>query len=198
MLCDYGCGNEARFYSKWNKKHRCSQWPASCPAMKLKNSESQIGKHQVLVGTFTGKTHSEETKQKISNKMKGNRHATHRGDKQSFYKDIRMDSRWEVGVAAYFDAAGVEWKYGERGFKLSDGRYYYPDFFIYEQGNFLKLIEVKGYFREANRLKMDMFLREYPSVIIELWERPKLRELGIIDSSGYIVNGDAAKLESGG
>jgi hypothetical protein len=112
--------------------------------------------------------------------MKGNRNANHRGDRQSYYKDIRMDSSWEVKTAKYFDEQSIEWKYSERGYKLSDGRYYYPDFFIYENNQFVKLIEVKGYFREANKLKFEMFLKEYPDVNIELWMKQQLKDRKII------------------
>lgn len=139
-----------------------------------------------LPGTFTGKTHTEETKSSISASMNGNRNANHRGDRQSFYKDIRMDSRWEVGTARYLDKISVVWKYNEFGYKLSDGRYYYPDFFIYENDILVKVIEVKGYFREKNKQKYEQFLCEYPDVPIELWQKDKLIELEIINKSGYI------------
>jgi hypothetical protein len=132
-------------------------------------------------GTFNGKKHDADTITKISNSMKGNRNANHRGDRQSYYKDIRMDSSWEVKTAEYFDKNGIIWKYSERGFKLSDGRVYYPDFFIYENSQFTNLVEVKGYFREANRLKFEMFLREYPEVKIELWQKQELKDRKILE-----------------
>jgi hypothetical protein len=184
MLCSYGCGNEAYFYSKWNKTYRCTIWPSSCPAVRKKTSHPSWCKG--LTGTFTGKTHTQETKDSISSSMKGNRNANHRGDRQSFYKNIRMDSKWEVGTAKYLDSISVDWKYNEHGYKLSDGRYYYPDFFIYENNLLVKIIEVKGYFRENNRQKFDMFLTEYPTVPIELWQRNKLTDLKIINASGYL------------
>jgi hypothetical protein len=132
----------------------------------------------IRVSGFT--QHTAETKKLISERMKGNRNANHRGDRQSYYKDIRMDSSWEVKTAKYFDEQSIEWKYSERGYKLSDGRYYYPDFFIYENNQFVKLIEVKGYFREANKLKFEMFLKEYPDVNIELWMKQQLKDRKII------------------
>ena len=135
-------------------------------------------------GTCTG--HSDVTKRKIAASMNGNRNANHRGDRQACYNGIRMDSNWEVGTARWFDENNIKWKYNERGYKLSNGRYYYPDFFIYESDNFTKLIEVKGYFREANRLKFEMFLREYPDINIELWLQEKLKALNILDNSGYL------------
>lgn len=185
MLCSYGCGNESHFYSKWNKTYRCTEWPASCPAVRKKTTHPSWAKG--LPGTFTGKTHKQETKDSISSSMKGNKNANHRGDRQSYYNDTRMDSKWEVGTARYLDSIGVIWEYNDRGYILSDGRYYYPDFFVYENDLLIRVIEVKGYFREGNRQKFDMFLKEYPTVPIELWQRDKLTELKIIDASGYLI-----------
>ena len=185
MLCDYGCGNEANFYSKWNKKHRCCEFHQQCPEVRRKASEKSSW-NKGLPSTFKDKHHSEESKKKIAQAKMGNMNATHRGDRQSYYGETRMDSRWEVGTAQYLDKMNICWKYSERGYKLSDGRYYYPDFFIYEDGNLVKLVEVKGYFRESNKLKFEVFLRDYPNINIEIWDKFKLRELGIIDTSGYV------------
>ena len=138
-------------------------------------------------GMFSGRRHTEETIKKIAKAKMGNKNATHRGDRQSFYKDVRMDSRWETGVARYLDSISIIWKYSEKGYKLSDGRYYYPDFFIYKDGILEKLIEVKGYFRENNRKKFDLFLQDYPNIVIELWDKEKLQNLSIIDKSGYVI-----------
>ncbi len=112
--------------------------------------------------------------------MKGNRNANHRGDRQSYYKGIRMDSSWEVKVASYLDSKSITWVYNEKSFVLSDGRHYYPDFFVYQDGEFEKLIEVKGYFREQNRLKFELFQKEYPYVIVELWDKSVMKSLKLI------------------
>ncbi len=155
-----------------------------------KETDKRVANHAAtLKGRKVGgvKSHSEETKKRISAAMKGNTNAHHRGDRQSYYGNIRMDSRWEVGAARYFDANGIDWRYGERSFILSDGRHYFPDFFIYEDGKFVKLIEVKGYFREANRAKFEMFQKEYPDVVVELWRGPDLRSRGIVDASGKVI-----------
>jgi hypothetical protein len=42
------------------------------------------------------------------------------------------------------------------------------------------LVEVKGYFREENKIKFEMFKREYPDVAVELWDGKVLKQLGII------------------
>ena len=100
---------------------------------KLKNKIATIRQHVVGRGAsppnWTGKTHTEETKQKISTALKGNQNSQHRGDRQSYYNNIRMDSSWEVKTAKYFDDNKIQWKYNVKGYVLSDGRHYYPDFF---------------------------------------------------------------------
>ena len=165
---------------------RISPFKGKChtPAIKEKCKEAAILQHKNGKGSappnFTGKTHKIETKIKISNSMKGNTNGNHRGDRQSFYKGIRMDSTWEVKTAEYLDNNNIIWVYNQKGFILSDRRVYYPDFFIYEEENFTKLIEVKGYFRENNKLKFIQFKEEYPDIKIELWDKQVLKEKKII------------------
>lgn len=131
--------------------------------------------------SFLNRSHTEETKLLISKSLKGNQNGNHRGDRKLYYNGIRMDSSWEIKTAKYFDENGIKWIYNEKGFILSDGRKYYPDFFIYDSdGNFIKLVEVKGYFREKNRIKFEQFKMEYPTVITELWDKTVLKKLEII------------------
>lgn len=202
-LCYYGCGNIAIYKkTKYAKGECCSLRFYDCPGYRklLKERKSWnkgktahtddrirlVGeKLKGRIGTFTGNTHSIETKIKISNSMKGNNNGNHRGDRQSYYNNIRMDSKWEIYVAEYFDFNHIKWKYNEKSYIISDGRHYYPDFFIYDEfDNFIKLIEVKGYFRESNKIKFYKFIEEYPDVCIELWDKPILIQLGIINKSG--------------
>jgi hypothetical protein len=214
-ICKY-CKIEFAFYLKDRaSKANHSRWCISNPRSKeyreenskkdnncwnrgLKNDprcahteESKQKLRQVCTGYASTEEKELQRRLKLSDSMKGNRNANHRGDRQSYYKDIRMDSRWEVGTAFYLDSQNIIWKYSEYGFRLSDGRYYYPDFFIYENDILIKLIEVKGYFRKKNKQKFQQFRDEYPTVSIELWEKDKLKELNIIDSSGYVKNMDA-------
>ena len=197
MLCKY-CQQPAKYapktkYGNWCCSERFYDCPGYRAHLREKSNPWNKGKTGVQEawnkgkpGTFKGRHHTEETKTKISSSMNGNTNANHRGDRQSYYGETRMDSRWEVGTAAYFDRNGICWKYNERGYKLSNGRYYYPDFFIYSGDKLVKLVEVKGYFREANRLKFELFKECYPDITIELWDRKVLFDNGIINSSGYI------------
>lgn len=210
-VCKF-CGTPAKYYFTYSKNFCCSKSINSCPYQKLLQSKlhkgkptwnagltkgtddrilkqaSQVKQHyQQHSGTFLGKSHTAEAKFRISRSKLGNRFANRRIDRQNYYNQIRMDSKWEIGVAIYLTKNQFNWKYSEFGYKLEDGRYYFPDFFIYENFQLIKLIEVKGYFRPENKFKYDLFLSNYPDIPIEIWDNKVLRNLGIIDHSGYLL-----------
>ena len=68
MLCEYNCGNEAKYFLKRAKKWCCSESYNSCPTARKKNRNSNTGEKNHRYG----KNCTEETKQKISNANKGN------------------------------------------------------------------------------------------------------------------------------
>lgn len=49
---------------------------------------------------------------------------------ETFYNGYRFRSRLEARWAVFFDAAGIKYEYEPEGFKLSDGTYYLPDFYL--------------------------------------------------------------------
>ena len=145
----------------------------------VKTFKSNIENKKTIL-YWKNKNHKVETKNKISKSMMGNSNAHHRGDRQSIYNGIRMDSSWEVKVAEYLDSNNINWKYNYVKYKLSDETTITPDFFILNNNSEIeKIIEVKGYFREANKIKFDKFLLEYPHLKIELWNKQILRNKGI-------------------
>lgn len=197
MLCGYGCGSEANFVLK-NGKHCCSHNWNHCVAVierktsgfkKLdpwnkglnKETDVRVQKHaeQLKGGNFgfrKNSKHSEESKSKIASAMRGNNNGKHRGDRQSYYQNIRMDSSWEVKVAEYLDQQGIVWSYGQQVFVLDEKRSYRPDF-ILENGT---IIEVKGYWRKANLDKFNEWKGLYPNLHVEIWDKTKLRSLGLL------------------
>ena len=143
---------------------------------KKKLSESAKQHIKKFGSNWVGRSHSQDTKVKIAIKLRGNNNGKHRGDRQSYYKDIRMDSSWEVKVAAYLDQCGICWEYGKTVFPLDDKRSYRPDF-ILSDGS---IIEVKGYWRTENKLKFEEWKLKYPNVKFEVWDKQKLLELKIL------------------
>lgn len=49
---------------------------------------------------------------------------------ETFYNGYRFRSRLEARWAVFFDSAGIVYEYEPEGFKLSDGTYYLPDFYL--------------------------------------------------------------------
>ena len=84
-------------WSKGLTKETDARLESKAVAIRLKYKEG------LLIGHSKGKTLTPQHCAKISNSMMGNKNAHHRGDRQSYYRDIRMDSRWEVGTAKYLD-----------------------------------------------------------------------------------------------
>jgi len=128
---------------------------------------------------WKGKKHSEETKLKIAKQMRGNTYGKGQG-KRTLYNDIIFRSSWEAKVAKHLDDNNIVWKYEEREFILSERESYRPDFFIYVNDSFVKLIEVKGYFREENKKKFQKFKNKYPHIQVELWDKKVLKNKAII------------------
>ena len=191
MKCGY-CNGVALYppKTKWSK-WCCTDSFRNCPGYRLKLSHSAWNKGKTkdtdgrllerserMKGTKFGSfvSHSEESKLKIAKAKRGNNFGKHRGDRQSYYKDIRMDSSWEVKVATYLDNSNIKWKYGETVFNIDEKRSYRPDFEL-EDGTF---IEVKGYWRKENLAKFDDFQKVHPEVIVEIWDKEKLKLLKII------------------
>ena len=49
---------------------------------------------------------------------------------ETMYNGYRFRSRLEARWAVFFGAAGIRYEYEPQGYKLSDGTYYLPDFFL--------------------------------------------------------------------
>ena len=89
MICEYGCGQEAKYQLK-NGKWCCSKSQNSCPSLKKKFSKAQAGENH----PFYNKHLSDEHKEKIRNKHKG-RNITW-GDKIS--KSLKGHKPWNKGM----------------------------------------------------------------------------------------------------
>lgn len=137
---------------------------------------------------FYGKKHTFEALEKMS---RGHCQVARRGKTSNFYGRIYhgkgswvkcsrgriwVRSSWEAATAKYLDIEGYSWQYEPKAFELDIGTYT-PDFFI-ETLNLY--VEVKGYWREDARAKFAAFKAQYPQLQIEIWDKPRLKGLGII------------------
>ncbi len=92
-----------------------------------------------------------------------------------------LRSSWETAVADYLNSVGKRWYYEYKCLTLDNGIKYLPDFYLPEEN---KYIEVKGWKTPESMRKYNLAKNIYN---IELWDRVKLFELGIVDKGGYVV-----------
>lgn len=99
----------------------------------------------------------------------------HKGniEKRKFRKDLGsfFRSTWEANFARICNYEEEPWHYEAHKFKLSNGKIYIPDFYLPYADWY---IEIKGYWYESSRNKVDMFKKEYPT-----------KTLVIIDTAEY-------------
>ena len=171
------------------KSHEISQLPEN----KRKLSEKNSGKGNPMYG----KKHTEESLIKMRKFQQENKRT---GKKCNFYgkqyhskgswyicKDgskVWMRSSWEIKSATYFDEKNIEWLYEPKIFpikyeyngEIKEGTYK-PDFFIVKEKCY---IEIKGWWRDDGFVKYTAFLEQYPKLKIELYDKEKLKEKGIL------------------
>jgi len=168
-------GKECIFKGKTKENYT----PLKIVSEKIKLHHKKGNIQCYFLNYWKGKKHSEKTKLKIAKKMRGNTYGKGRGNK-TIYNDKTFRSSWEAKVAKFLDSNNIDWAYEEKEFILSETESYRPDFFIYKNDSFIKLIEVKGYFRKENKIKFEKFKEKYPSIIVELWDKKVLKNKNII------------------
>jgi len=92
-----------------------------------------------------------------------------------------MRSLWEIKTAKWLDDADRSWHYEHFAYDLGGGRTYTPDFWVYDGGDLVQLIDVKGWLRPASEDAIVTFEAMYPQLPFATWDEPELRERGILD-----------------
>lgn len=73
-------------------------------------------------------------------------------------------SNWEANYARILNEQKISWEYEKYTFDLSNGTTYTPDFKIGEN----KYVELKGWYDNDSRQKIELFLKEYPHLELDL------------------------------
>lgn len=99
---------------------------------------------------------------------------------QSYYNSplqgrIRLRSSYELKYAQYLDSQKILWFYEIETFELSNNILYIPDFFLPQ---FEKFVEIKGWLKPLDKIKIDKFREEYPWDLEVLFKKD-LQNLGI-------------------
>ncbi len=118
----------------------------------------------------------------------------------AWYKTLHCEtwfrSQWEYAVANYLDEHGKAWRYEPKAFPITvDGKKttYTPDFYLTEEDRY---IEVKGYWRSVYIAKHKAFRESYPNIKIEVWDKEKMLELGLIDKKHRVIKLRPTELQS--
>jgi len=131
-----------------------------------------------LPGTFLGRKHTEDAKQKISEKLSIN----NKGGRAKWYTVAgqRVQGTWERNVALKFEELGIRWKKLKTNrdiLKYSmDGklRSYTPDFYLEEFNIYL---EVKGFWWGRDREKMNIVLKTHKDKKIVIIEKEQYNKI---------------------
>lgn len=89
---------------------------------------------------------------------------------ESKQKYVWLRSSWEYSYARWLNKQHINWDVEVKGFRLSDGHLYRPDFFIFDENdNLLKIIEIKGYWKrdEYKPKLLNEELKEIDIIIID-------------------------------
>jgi len=99
-------------------------------------------------------------------------------------KKFWLRSSWEKKFAEYLDQKKTSYEVEFKAFEITyiyDGKIkegtYRPDFYLINEDRY---IEVKGYWRDDAEEKYKAFLEQYPEIKIELFNKEKLKETGIL------------------
>ena len=90
-------------------------------------------------------------------------------------EELVCQASWEARVVDYLNSLKVKFIWQPTAFPMPDGQTYRPDFFDSDRKVW---VEIKGLIRPKFVIKWDWFLTQFPNA--ELWDKKKLKELGIL------------------
>ena len=90
-------------------------------------------------------------------------------------EELVCQASYEKIVVEYFNVNKINFRWQSKTFKMPNGKTYRPDCYLFSTR---KWIEIKGYFREKNKIKWDWFQTIKSNS--ELWDKNKLKSMGIL------------------
>ena len=134
-----------------------------------------------LPGTFTGKKHTLESKQRISEKLSVN----NKGGRSKWY-DVagqRVQGTWERDIAIKFEQLCIQWvklKTNKDTLKYKMGgkvRSYTPDFYLPDYNMY---VEVKGFWWGNDKEKMNIVIATHPDKHIVVVEKDEYDQIMLL------------------
>lgn len=95
-------------------------------------------------------------------------------------KEVSVQGTYELKYAKYLNENNIKWNRGKhinlKYFHLDLNRLYYPDFYLVDENVY---IETKGYFFDADKIKMEKVISQNNDKIIKILLKEDLINLGI-------------------
>jgi hypothetical protein len=173
-LCASNPGKQTSSLVAYNKSRNNEPW-----------NKGKVGVQEAwnkgLPGTFLGKKHTAESKQKISEKLSIN----NKGGRAKWYMVAgqNVQGTWERDIATKFEQLNIRWiklktnkdmlKYEMNG-KI---RSYTPDFYLPDYDMY---VEVKGFWWGDDKEKMKIVLQTYSDKTIAVVEKEEYQEIMLL------------------
>lgn len=161
---------------------------------RIRSIEEREAASSRMKGVNIGRKASEETRKKMSAIQSK---IVRKGKDSNFYgkcyhgkgvwyldknnNRIWLRSSWEEKFAIYLDSNNINWVHEPKVFPIVYGDNkegtYTPDFYLIDSNLY---IEIKGWWRDDALEKYEAFVNQYPDLIIEVYDKNKLKELGIL------------------
>ena len=139
-----------------------------------------------LIHYWIGKFHTNQTKEKISNKMY---QRAQRGWSHCKYFEVfnpttneivKVQGTWQLKYAVYLNQNNISWIRSRKvnlKYRLHQDDYlhtYYPDFYLPEQDAY---IEIKGRYQQQQRIKMERVIQQNKDKTIKLVFKQELESI---------------------
>lgn len=117
------------------------------------------------------------------------------------YKGYTFRSRLEARWAVYFDLIGITWEYEPEGYKLRNGVWYLPDFYLHQLDTFVEIKPMPVLYGAKNTADSRLFVsgkdyrdKWFPfSIDHALWVKYGLPN----NDADYLLYGNEGKVELG-
>lgn len=141
-----------------------------------------------IIPSFTGKTHSKETKEKISKALSKNNH----GGRCKWYQvsGVKVQGTWERDLAKHMNKLGIKWTKLKMNkdvytyIKEESKHHYTPDFRL---NDFDIILELKGYWWGDDKEKMRLVLEQNNIPNLYIIEKEKYKKLLKVSSINEFI-----------
>ena len=140
-------------------------------------SQTAAGKQRISK-IHTGKTISLKQRKAVSDAAKKrlqseNQFSRCKKGKRPDLGGTFFRSSWEANYARILNHQGVRWQYEPETFQVGESETYTPDFKL-EDGT---LVEIKGWWTESGKRKVNLFQSKYPTMKLEIVTRKEYTAL---------------------